>query len=126
MSEFDTLSLEIVTELKERYPQIKRVYVRASYPHIDDFYEDYLLEHYEETYFLSKLEKAGRYSYVERNYEMIDKSAYCVFYYNENYVPPIKTRPKHNMLMPSRRNSGTKVAYIYATKKNKNIINVYK
>lgn len=53
----------------------------------------YLLESYEETYFSPKLEKAGKYSYVERNYEMIDSSTYCVFYYNENYVPPLSRQP---------------------------------
>ena len=31
MSEFDTLSWEVVTELKKEYSYIKRVYVRAAY-----------------------------------------------------------------------------------------------
>ena len=31
-SEFDALCHEAVTELKEKYPHIKRVYVRAEYP----------------------------------------------------------------------------------------------
>ena len=30
---------------------------------------------------------AGKASYVERNYEMIDDSDFCVFYYNEAYLP---------------------------------------
>lgn len=126
MSQFDELSWEIVTSLKLKYPYIKRVYVRSSYQYIDKFYEKYLLESYEETYFPPKLENAGKYSYVERNYEMIDSSTYCVFYYNEKYLPPLKKQPKHNMLLPKRRNSGTKIAYDYAIKKNKIIINLYK
>ncbi|MBQ7339699.1 MAG: hypothetical protein IJW43_02460 [Clostridia bacterium] len=72
-----------------------------------------MLKFYEETYFPPKLEKAGRFSYVERNYEMIEKSTYCVFYCNDKYVI-------------STRNSGTKIAYNYAVKKKKIIINVYK
>ena len=46
-------------------------------------------------------------------FEMIDKSNYCVFYYNANYTPLKK------------RNSGTKIAYDYAVKKKKIIINLF-
>ena len=49
MSQFDDLSWEVVTELKEQYPSIKRIYVRSAYQYIDKSYEDYLLESYEET-----------------------------------------------------------------------------
>lgn len=125
MSDFDDVSWEVVTELKETYPSIKRIYVRSAYQYIDKLYEDYLLESYEETYYPPKLENAGKCSYVERNYEMIDKSKYCIFYYNENYLPELKRAPKHNMLPPSRRRSGTKIAYEYAIKKKKEIINIY-
>ena len=126
MSKFDDLAWEVVSELKETYPSIKRIYVRSAYQYIDKSYENYLLESYEETYYPPKLENAGKCSYVERNYEMIDKSMYCVFYYNENYVPEFKRQPRHNMLPPSRRKSGTKIAYEYASKKEKKIINIYK
>ncbi len=114
-SEFNKLSWEIVTELKEKYPFIKRVYVRSAYQDIDENYKRYLLELYEETYFAIKLKNAGKYSYVERNYEMIDNSTYCIFYYNKDYNP----------LLTSRK-SGTKTAYEYAIKKKKEIINLYK
>ena len=69
---------------------------------------------YDETYFPLQLANAGKASYIQRNFEMIDKSAYCIFYYNENYASSLKS------------NSGTKVAYKYALKRNKNIINLYK
>lgn len=120
-SDFDHLAREVVTRLKEKYPKIKRVYVRAEYKYVNSTYENYLLNFYDETYFPQKLENAGRYSYVERNYEMVDQSAYCVFYYNENYVLPM-TQSKSSML---RRNSGTKIAYEYAVKKKKQIINLF-
>ena len=124
-SEFDRLSWEIVTALKEKYPFIKRVYVRSAYQYIDNHYEKYLLEFYEETYFPPKLKKAGKYSYVKRNYEMIDSSTYCVFYYNEKYVPESTRLFNGDSLLLSKRNSGTKIAYKYATKRNKTIINLY-
>ena len=113
MSEFDSLSWEIVTEMKETYSSIKRVYVRSAYQYIDKLYEEYLLKFYEESYFPPKLKNAGKYSYVERNYAMIDDSTYWVFYYNESYNVPLKR-------------SGTKIAYNYAVKKKKEIINLYK
>jgi len=113
MSEFDDLSLKAVTELKKEHLNIKRIYVRAAYQHIDKAYENYLLKFYEETYFPKKIENAGKYSYVERNREMIDNSEYYVFYYNESYT------------LQTGRNSGTKNAYLYAIKKKKRIINLY-
>ena len=112
MSAFNALSWQVVTELKEKYPYMKRVYVRSAHPYISKAYETYLLTSYEETYFTKKVERAGKSSYVQRNAEMIDTSSYCVFYYNENYTP-------------SKGNSGTKIAYEYAKKKKKDIINLY-
>lgn len=119
MSEFDNFAWEVVTNFKSEYPNIKRVYVRSAYQNITKSYEQYLLKRYEETYFSSKLENAGKYAYVERNFEMIDKSACCIFYYNENYIPQTKSKSV-------QRKSGTKIAYEYAQKKKKFIVNVYR
>jgi len=89
-SQFDELCLKIVSNLKIKYPYIKRIYVRAEYKNIDKKYEDYLLQDYDETFFPHKIENAGRFAYVERNQIMIDKSDYCVFYYKDNYLPQNK------------------------------------
>lgn len=123
MSEFDNLSWEVVTKLKEKYPFIKRVYVRSAYQDIDESYKNYLLESFEETYFPQQIANAGKYSYVERNCEMINKSTFCIFYYNENYIP--KSKKQKNSSILKQRNSGTKIAFEYATKKKKQIINLY-
>lgn len=48
-SQFNELCRDLVTEIKEKYPHIKRVYVRAEYPYISDDYKNYLLENYEDT-----------------------------------------------------------------------------
>ena len=113
-SEFDSLCLEIVSDLKSSYPNIKRIYVRSSFADIDKAYESYLLEKYEETYFPEKIRGAGKAAYVERNQEVINKSDFCVVYYDENYLPPQKSK------------SGTAVAYNYALKKKREIVNVFK
>ena len=41
-SQFNSLCLSIVTQIKQKYPHIKRVYVRAEYPYISEQYKKYL------------------------------------------------------------------------------------
>ncbi len=110
-SRFDSLCLETVTEIKEKYPHVKRVYVRAEFPYISEQYKRYLQESYEETYYPERIREAGRSSYVERNYEMIENSRFCVVYYDQACAP-------------TTRKSGTKVALDYAVKKGKRVIRV--
>ena len=120
-SEFDKLCLEIVTELKEIHPHILRIYVRAEYPYINDDYKEYLLQSYEDTYFPERALNSGKAVYIERNYEMIDKSDYCVIYYKENYMPQTGKSNKYDIALCQPR-SGTRIAYEYAKRKKKNII----
>ncbi len=110
-SQFNSLCLEMVTKIKERYPHIKRVYVRAEYPYISEQYKNYLLKNYEDTYYPEKIMNSGRATYIERNYEMIDNSHFCIVYYDKENAPTI-------------RKSGTKIALDYAIKQCKNIIRV--
>ncbi len=56
---------------------------------------------------------SGRAAYVMRNYEMINKSYFCIVYYDEPNAP-------------ITRKSGTKIALDYAIKKGKQIINITK
>lgn len=120
-SQFDGLCREVVTELKEKYPHIKRIYVRAEYPEIGDDYKAYLLENCEDTYFPQRAVGSQKAVYIERNYEMIDNSDFCVVYYNESYSPP-KRKNSRRDLMEYQPKSGTKTAYEYAKRKKKVII----
>ncbi len=122
-SEFNSLCREVVTELREKYPHIKRIYVRAEYPEISDSYKKYLLEDCEDTYYPERIINAGRAVYVERNYEMIDNSAWCVIYYDKSYAPPRRKGSKSD-LSAYQPNSGTKRAYDYAEKKGLHIVNM--
>lgn len=108
-SRFDSLCLELVTKLKEKYPRINRIYVRAEFPIISDEYKTYLLESYEDTYYPEKIIDAGKAVYVERNIEMINRSRFCIVYYDESYAS-------------SKRKSGTKIALDYAIKLKKEIL----
>ena len=108
-SRFDSLCLELVTAFKEKYPHLKRVYVRAEYPEITETYKAYLLRSYEDTYYPEKLRNAGKAAYVERNRELIDRSRFCIVYYSETHSP-------------ATRKSGTKLALDYAMKKGNRIL----
>ncbi len=122
-SEFDRLCLDAVTDLKKKYPHVKRIYVRAEFPYIDEGYKKRLLECYDDTYYPVKLMRAGRASYVERNFEMIDHSQYCICYYHASYVPPRQKNGKGD-LFGHTPHSGTKIAYEYAVKRNLAIQNL--
>lgn len=106
---FNDLCLDLVTIMKEKYPHIKRIYVRAEYPYISEHYKSYLLESYEDTYYPDNIIGTGRAVYIKRNYEMINNSQFCIVYYNEKNAP-------------TNRKSGTKIALDYAIKKGKRVI----
>lgn len=122
-SDFDGLCREVVAELKEKYPHIHRVYIRAEYQFINDDYEQYLLRSCDETFYSERAVGGGKAVYVERNCDMIDRSDYCVVYFREDYAPPKRKTSKRD-LFDYQPKSGTQVAYDYARKKNKTIINV--
>lgn len=123
-SEFDDLCHKVVTELKGKYPCIKRIYVRAEFPYIDDNYKAYLLQNYEDTYYPGRMINAGKASYVERNYEMIDNCKFCVIYYDENYTPERRKSSRKN-LVSYQPKSGTKIAYDYVKQKGLHVTNVF-
>ncbi len=108
-SRFNDLCQETVTKIKEKYPNIKRVYVRAEYPYISEDYRNYLLKSYDYTYYPEKIMNSGRAVYIKRNYEMINNSQFCIVYYDEQNAP-------------TTRKSGTEIALDYAIKKQKRII----
>lgn len=111
-SAFDRLCYELVTELKEKIPAIRRIHFRADYGEVDDYTKNLLLRGYEESRCPPGVENAGRARYVARNQAMIRESSVCVFYFDETYCP-------------DRRKSGTAAAFAYATQQNKPIIRLH-
>lgn len=126
-SQFDDLCYVIVSELKEKYTHIKRIYVRAEFEYIDGEgsrpYREGLMERYEDTYYPEHMSNAGKAAYVERNQEMIKKSDVCIFYYKEDYQPPRRRNGKRDLFDYQPR-SGTRIAYEFAEQRKKMIINV--
>lgn len=103
-SRFNSLCYELVSAMKTKHPQIKRIYVRAEYPIISDSYREYLLKEYEDTYYPESVVGANRFAYIKRNQEIIDKSQFCVVYYDKEY-----------------KAKGTRQALDYALRRNKAI-----
>ena len=128
-SNFDDFCQEVVKELREEYPHIKRVYVRMYYPELGEPYIGYILRDFEDTYVPKGVENAGVARYVERNQAMINASDYCIFYYNPDYQPPRRKYSKRSV-GDYQPKSGTQLAFDYANQRKRGgkdlrIINVY-
>ena len=112
-SQFIELCYRVVSKLKEEFNYVKRIYVRAEYPKTNHEYEKYIRKLYEDSYYFDKSNRAFKLNYIKRNELMIDKSDLCIFYYNKEYC------------LNTKNISGTEIAYRYASKKGKKIINCY-
>ena len=117
-SYFDDFCQEVVKELKNEFPHIKRVYLRTTYPELGEPYLGYILRDFEDTYVPKGVENAGVASYVERNQAMINASDYCIFYYNPNYQPPRRKYSKRSV-GDYQPKSGTSLAYEYANQRKR-------
>ena len=118
-SKFDELCHMVVTELKEKYPHIQRIAYLCKHEsgclagegkkeqcRIKELTgRDVYVREFEDIKRSSRVNSAGRASYVERNYWMVENSDYVIIYIKKNYSL-------------SRSISGTWVVYQYAIKKN--------
>lgn len=135
---FNDLCHQIVSQLKEKYKDIKRIFYSCRneicilesekqkwetiYSNLKKTKVD-LLCFDEEVNHKTKY-TSGKAIYVERNQFMIDASDVCIFYYDENYLPKMRKHSKRDVAGYQPK-SGTKLAYEYAKKKKKHIINLY-
>lgn len=119
-SEFNDLCYEVVTELQETYPRIRRIQFRVTYPVVDAYTLRLVQGVYDESYFPEEIRRAGRAAYVERNRAMIRASQYCVFYYDPLYTPQPRRRTRR-----AASQSGTRLAYQYAQQTGKIRIDLY-
>ena len=136
-SNFDELCHLVVSELKEKYPNIKRIaytcknetcILESERKKIEKAYfyikkQPVRLLGYEEEFEHNTKYTAGKASYIKRNQAMINASDFCVFYYDKNYKPE-KIKLSKNSVLYVQPNSGTAISYTYAKKKKKTIINL--
>ena len=137
-SDFNYLCHLIVTELKEKYRDIKRIkYTCRSEACIleserekwEDIYSRlnrqkiHVLGVEEEFEHKTKY-TSGRASYIERNQAMINDSDFCVFYYDNNYLPEMRKYSKRSIGYYQPK-SGTALSYVYAKQKRKILINIF-
>ena len=137
-SEFNDLCHKVVTDLKQSYTFIKRLaYTCKSEVCIlecerlkwEEIYSNTLKQEvhllgFEEEFEHKTKYVSGKAGYVERNYAMINDSDYCVFYYDEDYLPPMRKQSKRSVGFYQPK-SGTNLAFKYAKQKGKNIINLF-
>ncbi len=112
-SVFDGICLDVVTELKEVFPEIKRVYARSMYEEISEQYRNFLLRYYDETFMPDGVAGAGFRAYIKRNNAMIDLCDVLV-----TYCDPSSAEKKWPR-------SGTYLAVKYAKQRKKRIINMF-
>lgn len=138
-SDFDSLCWDVVTECKAQFPNIKRISYNAPHEiaftsaeerkHCEQILSRLLRNEvhyadYEEAVDCEKSYNANKNAYIMRNQEMIDCCDICVFYYNEQYLPPRRKQSKKDILGYQPK-SGTAIAFAYAKRKRKQIINLY-
>ena len=116
-SKFDELCHMVVTELKEKYPHIQRIAylckhesgclvgagARLKQQIKQTTGRDVYVPEYEDIKKSDRVNSAGRASYVERNYWMIDESKFIIFHLDLTFHQYIQ-------------NSGAIIAYQYARK----------
>ncbi len=137
-SEFNDLCHKVVTELRQKYTFITRVMYTCKSEScimenergkLEEIYSKYFnspvhLLGFEEEYEHKTKYVSGKASYIERNYAMIDDSKYCIFYYDKNYLPPLRKQSKKSVGLYQPQ-SGTSLAYKYAKQKNKVVFNLF-
>lgn len=123
-SDFNSLCYEIVTELKDEFPHIRRTHYRTDYPDADDYTMQFLLDGYEDSICPVGVAGAGRAAYVKRNQAMINDSDICVFYFDETYQLS-RRRQSKTSLSDYQPKSGTRIAFDYANAHGKRVINLY-
>lgn len=133
-SNFDTLCYKIVTKLKIRYNKIERIIYTCKNETalIENNCEqkNSILKKLDGAFYFEKIyQQDANYvyrknSYIERNKKMIKDSDFCIFYLDKKYSP-IKEQIANKINMSYHANSGTAIAYSYAKKLNKSIINIF-
>lgn len=123
-SSFNTLCYKVVSELRDKkYPFIKRVFANCDHHVYPEVYQRLIDSMYEYSYFSQKVKNAGGNKYIFRNQDMIDKSDVVIFYYDESYKKDMMTTKNRRLSFVQK--SGTGVAFEYAKKNNKKIINIF-
>lgn len=125
-STFNDICHSVVTELKSKYANLIRTAycTKSEYACLESEREsqektiskildkDIRLLGFERRVTPEILLKSGKASYIKRNEIMINDSDYCVFYYDIN--------ASRNSIVQS----GTELAYKYAMKQNKTVVNL--
>ncbi|MDE6757995.1 MAG: SLOG family protein [Clostridia bacterium] len=127
MTGFDSMCYIIVSQLKEKYPQIKRVFI-SQYGEPNKQIQNSLNEYFEVCKYPIPASTMRKKPQIERNQIMIDESDLLIAYYDKDYKPEFEyfeeiifTQTDNNTPPLSK----TKIALTYAFKKDKKFINLF-
>lgn len=123
-SQFNDLCYDAVTALRQDFPQIRRVKLRTDNPELSENTKRFFFDGYEDNICPAGVAASARAAYVERNQAMIRESDVCVFYYDSAYSPP-RRRASRRSVTDYQPNSGTALAYAYAVKLGKRVVNLF-
>lgn len=130
-SHFDNICHQEVTKMQAKYPHVKRIAYtcKSEYACSKEEKEeleriarrvtswDVRLKDYDGEEQSERIYTAGKASYVERNEDMINASDFCIFYYDAEYLPPMREKSKAEGLYQPK--SGTGVAFAYAQQRKR-------
>ena len=105
-SDFDELCHTLVDEFKKEFPYLKEIYVRPYYENLQQNIVDLYKREFDDCIYLKPKNNFGKFLIVYRNYAMVDKSEYIIFYVKKD------------------KSGGALNTFKYAKNKNKNIINI--
>ena len=116
-----------VTELKEKYPQIKRIY-RGMMAKPKARIKNMLNKCFEECTFPKDNKGMGFYRSLIISESLIDESDYIIAYYDEYLATPYKYYEDVSITMKdngTKAQSGTKISLNYAFRNDKKFDNIF-
>ncbi len=122
--DFEETIYDIVSTLRQKY-SLTRIYYQLYYPDDEEFVAHCCPKYFEKCVYAEEQRNAGYATYIQRNKAMIRNSDYCLFFYDENYLPPRRVFAKR-FVLDYQPKSGTALAYRFAVQQKKEIINFFR
>ncbi|MDE7216131.1 MAG: hypothetical protein K2O08_04925, partial [Clostridia bacterium] len=127
-SQFESLCYDVVTRLKLRYQNIKRVYIGFPCEEIRKKHHRLLLSKYDRTEYPERLKRSGVMSIIRQNEAAVDMCDLLITYYDKNYKTDFPYYEKINISYVSdgsQPQSETKITLNYAFRKDKDFVNLF-
>lgn len=124
---FNRICLDVVTELKIKYPHIRRIFI-TMYKVYRKRDRDYLMKCFDSLKEPENSREKGQFPSIKANQKIIDECDYLIAYYDKNakckycYYEDVKISLNDNQTQPK---SEIKVALNYAFSNNVDFVNLF-